>query len=100
MSLLPIHPAESEVVPVRQIDNSAVLQAQLARLSNVRNSRDEDAVAAALAAIESAAKGKDRKPNLLELAVEVCMVVTVQQRVTCHTLAFGVVVLEEQHADM
>lgn len=63
--------ADAEVVPVRQIDNSAVLSAQLARLSQVRSSRDEGVVATAIAAIEAAAKGKERKPNLLELAVQV-----------------------------
>lgn len=41
-------PAEAEVVPVRQIDNSAVLSAQLARLASVKASRDDSAVAAAL----------------------------------------------------
>lgn len=40
--------SEAEVVPVRQIDNSAVLAAQLARLASVKQSRDDDAVAAAL----------------------------------------------------
>lgn len=64
-------PPDTEVVPVRQIDNSAVLAAQLARLERVRQSRDGTAVAAALQAIEAAARGKERKPNLLELAVQV-----------------------------
>jgi hypothetical protein len=40
--------AEAEVVPVRQIDNSAVLTAQLARLSAVKQSRSDQDVAAAL----------------------------------------------------
>lgn len=40
--------AEAEVVPVRQIDNSVVLSAQLARLASVKQARDETAVAAAL----------------------------------------------------
>lgn len=40
--------SEAEVVPVRQIDNSAVLLAQLARLDRVKQSRDDAAVAAAL----------------------------------------------------
>jgi hypothetical protein len=39
---------EAEVVPVRQIDNSAVLSAQLARLASVKQARDDKAVAAAL----------------------------------------------------
>jgi methylmalonyl-CoA mutase N-terminal domain/subunit len=40
--------AEAEVVPVRQIDNSAVLSAQLTRLASVKQARDGTAVAAAL----------------------------------------------------
>jgi methylmalonyl-CoA mutase len=63
--------ADAEAVPVRQIDNSAVLTAQLARLSSVKASRDDAAVAAALQAIEAAAHGSERQPNLMELAVQV-----------------------------
>jgi hypothetical protein len=62
---------DAEAVPVRQIDNSAVLTAQLARLSKVRASRDDTAVAAALQAIEAAARSSERQPNLMELAVQV-----------------------------
>lgn len=40
--------SEAEVVPVRQIDNSAVLAAQLARLAAVKQSRADAKVAAAL----------------------------------------------------
>jgi methylmalonyl-CoA mutase len=63
--------ADAEAVPVRQIDNSAVLTAQLARLSSVKASRDDAAVAAALQAIEAAARSSERQPNLMELAVQV-----------------------------
>jgi methylmalonyl-CoA mutase N-terminal domain/subunit len=63
--------ADAEAVPVRQIDNSAVLSAQLARLAQVKASRDDAAVAAALQAIEAAARSSERQPNLLELAVQV-----------------------------
>jgi hypothetical protein len=48
--------SEAEVVPVRQIDNSAVLTAQLARLSSVKQSRDDTAVAAALQVSHSTAQ--------------------------------------------
>lgn len=63
--------ADAEAVPVRQIDNSAVLTAQLARLAQVKASRDGAAVAAALQAIEAAARSSERQPNLMELAVQV-----------------------------
>lgn len=65
---------EAEVVPVRQIDNSAVLSAQLARLASVKASRDDSAVAAALQALEAAARSEARQPNLLELAVQAARV--------------------------
>jgi hypothetical protein len=62
---------DAEAVPVRQIDNSAVLAAQLARLAKVKASRDDATVAAALQAIEAAARSNERQSNLLELAVQV-----------------------------
>lgn len=40
-----------EPVEVRQIDNSAVRSAQIARLKNIRSTRDAEKVKAALAAI-------------------------------------------------
>ena len=49
-----------------------MLSAQLARLDGVRSNRDEGAVAAALEDLETAARGKDRSVNLLDLAVKVC----------------------------
>ena len=59
---------EQEEVDILQIDNDAVREAQLARLSMVREGRDESAVEAILEDIyQSAVSGEG---NLLELAVE------------------------------
>ncbi len=58
---------EEAAVDVRDIDNSAVRDSQIARLAAVRAARDAGAVAAALAALTQSAR--DGKGNLLELAV-------------------------------
>jgi len=59
--------AQEDALETREIDNSAVRDAQLKRLATVKANRDAKAVAAALAALtESARTGKG---NLLELAV-------------------------------
>jgi methylmalonyl-CoA mutase len=58
--------AESPV-DIREIDNSAVRAAQVERLAQVRAKRDQEAVAAALAALTQCAR--DGNGNLLELAV-------------------------------
>ncbi len=55
-------------VQVRDIDNSAVRDAQIARLKQVRVSRDERAVQAALATLTEAAKAE--QGNLLDLAIK------------------------------
>jgi methylmalonyl-CoA mutase len=55
-------------IDVREIDNSAVRDAQVARLAKIRASRDGAACEAALAALEGGARSG--KGNLLELAVE------------------------------
>jgi methylmalonyl-CoA mutase len=55
------------VIEVREIDNSAVRDSQVARLDSIRSSRDATACASALTALEQgAASGQG---NLLELAV-------------------------------
>jgi len=54
-------------VEVREIDNSAVRDSQIARLRQVRQTRDADACRAALDALEGAARSG--RGNLLELAV-------------------------------
>ncbi len=54
-------------VDVREIDNSAVRESQIARLKQIRAARDADACQAALDALEGAARSG--KGNLLELAV-------------------------------
>jgi methylmalonyl-CoA mutase len=61
-------PAERTEVEVRDIDNSAVREAQVARLARVRAGRDEAACRAALDALIAAAASGDG--NLLELSVE------------------------------
>jgi methylmalonyl-CoA mutase len=61
-------PADSEKIDIRDIDNSAVRDSQIARLKQVRARRDGARVAAALEALtKSAASGEG---NLLTLAVE------------------------------
>ncbi len=61
-------PEHEDAVEVREIDNSAVREAQVARLAEIRASRDGAAVEAALGALEAAAGSGEG--NLLELAVE------------------------------
>ncbi|HMM54752.1 MAG TPA: methylmalonyl-CoA mutase [Candidatus Desulfobacillus sp.] len=59
---------KEDPVDIREIDNSAVRAAQLARLASLRAARDEAAVTEALAALTAAAA--DGKRNLLELSIE------------------------------
>ncbi len=59
--------AQEDPIVTREIDNTAVREAQLKRLADVRAKRDEKAVTAALAALTEAAKGG--VGNLLNLAV-------------------------------
>ena len=60
-------PTEPDDIPILSVDNSAVRAAQLDRLAKLRAERDDDAVAAALNAIEQvAATGEG---NLLEASV-------------------------------
>lgn len=59
---------------VRSIDNTDVLAKQKERLARVRASRDNDAVAKALLALEAAARDDARQSNLLELAVQAARV--------------------------
>jgi len=54
-------------IDVRMIDNSAVRDAQIARLKDIRKSRDTAACEAALTALEQGAR--DNNGNLLDLAV-------------------------------
>jgi methylmalonyl-CoA mutase len=58
---------EEPPVEVREIDNSAVRAAQIARLNTVKAKRDPAAVAAALGALTQCAR--DGKGNLLELSI-------------------------------
>ena len=57
---------DEEPVEVRDIDNAAVREAQIARIKKTRASRDEARTKAALAALTEGARGNG---NLLELAV-------------------------------
>ncbi|MFC7332477.1 methylmalonyl-CoA mutase [Rhodocista pekingensis] len=61
-------PANPDRVEVLDIDNTAVREAQLARLKRIRETRDEAAVRAALGALTAAAR--EKSGNLLALAVE------------------------------
>ncbi|MEM7547902.1 MAG: methylmalonyl-CoA mutase [Pseudomonadota bacterium] len=56
------------VIEVREIDNDEVLKSQVERLKTIRETRDQAACDAALAALEAGAK--DGTGNLLALAVE------------------------------
>jgi len=60
-------PEKKDAVEVREIDNRAVRESQIARLKDVKAKRDAKKVAAALDALTNGAKGD---ANLLELAVE------------------------------
>jgi methylmalonyl-CoA mutase len=60
-------PPEENPVPIRDVDNHAVRDAQAARLKAIRKTRDAKACAAALAALEEGARGNS---NLLALAIE------------------------------
>ena len=59
---------EERPIETREIDNSAVRQAQLARLAKIKRARDPSAVEAALAALQAAARKGDS--NLLAAAVD------------------------------
>lgn len=61
-------PETKDEVEILDIDNTAVREAQIKRLQNVRSTRDEEACQAALAALTQAAK--DGTGNLLALSVE------------------------------
>jgi len=60
--------AQEPPVEIRNIDNTAVREAQVRRIRQVRESRDDAACRQALAALTRAAR--DEAGNLLELAVE------------------------------
>src|SRR6185295_4413588 len=59
--------SEEPEIDIREIDNSAVRESQVARLKTIRASRDAAAVRTALEALTQAAESG--KGNLLELAV-------------------------------
>ncbi len=59
---------EEEPIDIREIDNTAVRKAQIARLEQLKARRSQKQVAATLRALEEAARSG--KGNLLELAVE------------------------------
>jgi methylmalonyl-CoA mutase len=61
-------PTTEETVNVRQVDNTAVRESQVASLKELRAERDQAAVEQSLAALKSAAS--DGTGNLLELAVD------------------------------
>ena len=67
-----LRPAVEETIDILQVDNRAVREAQLARLSALRAERDDAKVAAALSALEGAAKRGEG--NLLALAIDAARV--------------------------
>jgi methylmalonyl-CoA mutase len=58
---------QEDAIEILEVDNSAVREAQIKQLHQIKGSRDNGAVKAALAALTDAAKNKTG--NLLELAV-------------------------------
>lgn len=60
--------SEPETIDVLDIDNNAVREGQVTRLNTIRNTRDQAACDAALAALTAAAESGEG--NLLDLAVE------------------------------
>jgi methylmalonyl-CoA mutase len=61
-------PDDADEIDILDIDNAAVRESQVARLAAIRESRDDAACEAALAALTDAARNGDG--NLLDLAVE------------------------------
>jgi methylmalonyl-CoA mutase len=59
---------QEDEIEVREIDNSAVRDAQIARLTKIKSERDQNACDSALVALEDGASGG--QGNLLALAVE------------------------------
>jgi len=59
---------KEDPIDILEVDNTAVRQAQLDRLTKLKKERDQDKVAAALQALTDCAKGG--KGNLLELSIE------------------------------
>ena len=64
--------AEEKAIAVREVDNQAVRDAQVARLAEIRRTRNGAAVKEALAALTQCARSKSG--NLLELAVNAARV--------------------------
>jgi methylmalonyl-CoA mutase len=60
--------AEEEPIPIREIDNTAVREAQIRRLKGIKAKRDAGAVSAALAALTDAARSGTG--NLLDLSIK------------------------------
>ncbi|HEY8217093.1 MAG TPA: methylmalonyl-CoA mutase, partial [Acidimicrobiia bacterium] len=59
--------SDEQHIAIREVDNTAVREAQIARLERVRATRDEDRCRAALERLGEGARGD---ANLLELAIE------------------------------
>ena len=59
---------QEDEIEIRDVDNVAVRDSQIARLENIRSTRDQAACDASLLALEKAAESGDG--NLLELAVD------------------------------
>ncbi|MFY9341316.1 MAG: methylmalonyl-CoA mutase [Planctomycetota bacterium] len=80
-------PATQEPLAIRSIDNTAVRQAQIERLRELKQKRDTGKVQQALAAITAGARGN---ANLLELAVHAVQLgATVGEVSTAMEMVFG-----------
>lgn len=77
---------KEEKVEVRTIDNKAVLKSQIERLNDIRASRDETKVQAAMDALTEAARSTERtnENNLLDLAVKAA-----QERCTVGEISYA-----------
>jgi methylmalonyl-CoA mutase len=60
---------DNEPFEILEVDNSAVRESQIRRLQTLKKERDEAKTAAALAALEQAAKSPNTPHNLLALAI-------------------------------
>jgi methylmalonyl-CoA mutase len=79
---------EEAKIDTREVDNRAVRDGQIKRLEKIKRSRDADAVAQRLAALEAAARSGTG--NILEMAIEAARVrATVGEMSDCLRRAFG-----------
>ncbi len=81
---------QEEDLDILEVDNSKVLQSQLAKLEQVKKERNEEKVTAALNALTEAAESG--KGNLLELAVEAA-----RERATLGEISMSIELVSGRH---